>query len=80
MIDVIDEKVTMEMNICLLAQFTTEEVKKAMFAIGNLKAPGLDGLHAIFYKWFWNMLGDDLVREVLQADGWNDTTIYCHDS
>ena len=81
-IDVIEEKVTMEMNICLLAQFTLEEVKKALYAIGNLKAPGPDGLHAIFYKRFWNMMGDDLVREVLQAvntatipDGWNDTTI-----
>ena len=52
------------------------------FSIGDLKAPGLDGLHAIFYKRFWHMLGDDLVQEVLQAvnsayvpDGWNDTTI-----
>ena len=52
------------------------------FSIGDLKAPGLDGLHAIFYKRFWHMLGDDLVQEVLQAinsayvpDGLNDTTI-----
>jgi hypothetical protein len=43
-----------------------------------LKAPWLDGLHAIFYKWFWHMLGNDLVQEVLQAvnpAGWDDITI-----
>jgi hypothetical protein len=81
-LDAVEEKVTADMNRSLLADFTPEEVKKALFAIGDLKAPGPDGLHAIFYKRFWNMLGDDLVREVLHAvntatipDGWNDTTI-----
>lgn len=52
-----DLKVTADMNRDLLAQFTPEEVKKALFSIGDLKAPGSDGLHAIFYKRFWNMLG-----------------------
>jgi hypothetical protein len=78
----IQRLVTDEMNVGLLAPFTAEEVKKALFNIGDLKAPGPDGLHAVFYKRFWNMLGDDLVKEVLQAvnnisvpDGWNNTTI-----
>jgi hypothetical protein len=70
------------MNETLLAPYTPEEVKKALFSIGDLKAPGPDGLHAIFYKRFWHLLGDDLVHEVLAAvnsceipAGWNDTTI-----
>ena len=57
-------------------------MKKALFSIGDLKAPGPDGLHAIFYKRFWSMLGDDLVKEVLHTvntrvipEGWNRTTI-----
>ena len=57
-------------------------MQKALFSIGDLKAPGPDGLHAIFFKRFWNMLRDDLVQEVLDAvnnatipRGWNDTTI-----
>ena len=29
---------------------TEEEVKRAQFSIGDLKAPGPDGLHANFYK------------------------------
>jgi hypothetical protein len=70
------------MNRGLTAPFTAEEVKKSLWSIGDLKAPGPDGLHAIFYKRFWDMLGDDLIKEVLNAvnnisvpDGWNSTTI-----
>jgi hypothetical protein len=70
------------MNQGLTAPFSCEEVKKALFQIGDLKAPGPDGMHAIFYKRFWDLLGDDLVKEVLDAvnsaklpDGWNDTTV-----
>lgn len=66
------------MNDSLLAPYTAEELKKALFSIGDLKAPGPDGLHAIFNKKFWPVVGDDLVREVLQAvnsgvipKGWN---------
>ena len=75
-------RVTPDMNQLLLAPFTREEVKKALFSIVDLKAPGPDGLHAIFFKCFWGLLEDDLVDEVLGAVqsamipmGWNDTTI-----
>uniref|UniRef100_A0A453K866 Reverse transcriptase domain-containing protein n=1 Tax=Aegilops tauschii subsp. strangulata TaxID=200361 RepID=A0A453K866_AEGTS len=40
------------MNNALLAPYTAEDVHKALFDIGDLKAPGPDGLHAIFYKRF----------------------------
>lgn len=81
-LSLVKRKVTDEMNNALLAPYAEEEVRKALFDIGDLKAPGPDGLHAIFYKRFWSMLGDDLTKEVLQAvntcsipDGWNDTAI-----
>lgn len=45
-------RVTTDMNQLLLAPFSREEVKKALFSIGDLKAPGPDGLHAIFFKRF----------------------------
>jgi hypothetical protein len=77
-----DVSVTAEMNVVLNAPYTREEVKKAMFNIGDLKAPGPDGLHAIFFKRYWSLIGEDLTDEVLNAinsgrvpDGWNNTNI-----
>ncbi|KAJ1416709.1 hypothetical protein SESBI_17093 [Sesbania bispinosa] len=32
------------------------EIKQALFSLGNLKAPCLDGLHAIFFKSQWDIL------------------------
>jgi len=55
------------MNQLIRAPFTREEVKKALFSIGDLKAPGPDGLHAVFFKRFWHLMEDDLVEEVLGA-------------
>jgi hypothetical protein len=82
LLDKITLKVTPLMNDNLLAPFSAEDVKKAAFSIGDLKAPGPDGLHAIFYKRFWSLYGDEITQEVLQAmetgiipDGWNDTTV-----
>jgi hypothetical protein len=75
-------RVTDAMNESLLAPFSVEDVKKAIFSIGDFKAPGPDGLHAVFYKQFWDVCGEEITTEVLQAlntgiipDGWNDTTI-----
>jgi hypothetical protein len=45
-------RVTADMNQLLLAPFSRDEVKKALFSIGDLKAPSPDGLHAIFFKRF----------------------------
>ncbi|XP_051204973.1 uncharacterized protein [Lolium perenne] len=82
LLDKIQPKVTPIMNDGLLAPFNAEEVKKAAFAIGDLKAPGPDGLHAIFYKRFWSICGESITSEILQAlntgvipEGWNDTMI-----
>jgi hypothetical protein len=70
------------MNDNLLAPFSTKDVKKAALSIGDLKAPGLDGLHAIFYRRFWRICGDKITTKVLQAmntgvipEGWSDTTV-----
>jgi hypothetical protein len=50
MMDMIQPRVTELMNEKLLAPFSPEDVKKAVFSIGDFKAPGPDGLHAVFYK------------------------------
>jgi hypothetical protein len=51
-LDKFNPRVTSEMNGILLAPFRAEDVKKAVFNIGDLKAPRPDGLRALFYKRF----------------------------
>lgn len=55
------------MNILLMAPFIVEDVRKALESIGDLKAPGLDGMPAIFYKRFWGTVGETVVQEVLDV-------------
>ncbi|KAK1661707.1 hypothetical protein QYE76_049866 [Lolium multiflorum] len=66
-INKVTPRVSAEMNTVLNAPYTREEVKKAMFNIGDLKAPGPDGLHAIFFKRYWSLIGEDLTDEVILA-------------
>jgi hypothetical protein len=75
-------RVTAEMNERLIAPFTEKEVKEALFAIGDFKAPGTDGMHAIFFKKFWPFIEDAVTKEVLVSlqtgvipTGWNETAI-----
>jgi hypothetical protein len=51
-LDKIQPRVTESMHEKLCSPFTTEDVKKAVFSIRDYKAPGPDGLHAVFYKKF----------------------------
>jgi hypothetical protein len=62
--------------------YTVEEVRKSLDSIGDLKAPGPDGMPAIFCKKFWHILGEKVQTEVLAVlnggdmpSGWNETTI-----
>lgn len=82
LLDVVDRKVSGAMNESLRAEFTREEVKEALDAIGDLKAPGPDGMPAGFYKACWDVVGEKVTDEVLEVlrggaipEGWNDTTI-----
>jgi hypothetical protein len=38
------------MNASLMEVFTKEGVRSALESIGDIKAPGLDGMSALFYK------------------------------
>ena len=47
-------------NDMLLQEFTKDEIKTALNSIGDLKAPGPDGMPAIFYKRYWELVGDQV--------------------
>jgi hypothetical protein len=67
------------MNEVLAREFTREEIKEALDGIGDLKAPGADGMLAVFYRHFWEMVVVDEVLNVLQGgnipEGWNETIV-----
>jgi hypothetical protein len=74
--------VTHEMNEQLNRPCIEVEVKEALDSIGDLKAPVLDGMPAVFYKKFWHMMGEKVQEEFLVVlnggvipEGWNETTI-----
>ncbi|WVZ53529.1 hypothetical protein U9M48_004457, partial [Paspalum notatum var. saurae] len=48
-------------NNILIAQFSEEEVKEAIFSMEHNKAPGLDGFPAEFYQVFWEIIKADLM-------------------
>ncbi|XP_073363239.1 uncharacterized protein [Aegilops tauschii subsp. strangulata] len=52
-LNLVETKVTEEMNSALTKPFTEKEVTDSLFQIGLLKAPGPDGLLARFYQRNW---------------------------
>ena len=47
-----EHKVTPDMQQILSSDFTTEEIKTAIFQIGSTKAPRPDGMNALFHQKF----------------------------
>ena len=82
LLDHVDPIVNPAMNEMLLKDFTVEEVRGALDSFGDLKAPGLDGMPALFYKKYWDVIGGKITEEVLNVlnggdmpEGWNETCI-----
>lgn len=53
----------------LTSQVSKEEVKKAVFRMKSFKAPSPDGFQPIFFKHFWDIIGDDIRYLVRDAFG-----------
>ncbi|KAL6216513.1 hypothetical protein ACLB2K_009736 [Fragaria x ananassa] len=47
--------------------YGSEEVYKAPFSIGGLKAPGVDGFPAVFFQKHWNMFSNEVFNMVSNA-------------
>ncbi|XP_013632803.1 PREDICTED: uncharacterized protein LOC106338352 [Brassica oleracea var. oleracea] len=70
------------MNDNLTAPVSEWEIKLALFAMHPEKAPGLDGMTALFYQKFWDIVKEDLTLMINKflfegtvATGLNDTNI-----
>ncbi|KAA3488819.1 reverse transcriptase [Gossypium australe] len=62
----VDTCVSEEDNVKLKARFTKEEIWTALTKMGQKKAPGEDGLPAIFYQKCWPIIGEDVSNYCLQ--------------
>ena len=65
--DAMESKVSVEMNQDLIKQFTKEEVDVALKQMHPTKAPDQDGMFAVFYHNFWDIVGNDVVNMVLNV-------------
>ncbi|KAL2937830.1 hypothetical protein RDABS01_021279 [Bienertia sinuspersici] len=61
-IDSVGSVITENMNRSLTRPFTKDEIHEALRQMHPSKAPGPDGMHAIFYQRFWHIVGDAVVR------------------
>jgi hypothetical protein len=49
-------------DICKIP--TTEDIKRVIFELQNLKAPGPDGLPPLFYKQYWPTVGHNVTKAI----------------
>ncbi|XP_020970175.1 uncharacterized protein LOC110268393 [Arachis ipaensis] len=57
-------RVTESMNRELISEVTEEEIRKAVFSMGSLKAPGPDGLNGLFYQKHWEIIKKEVCAVV----------------
>jgi hypothetical protein len=57
--------VTPGMNVELMKPFVCEEVQKALFQMHPTKAPGPDGMSALFFQKYWHIVGNDISNAIL---------------
>jgi hypothetical protein len=82
LLEQIERRVTKQMNEMLCKEFTLKEVIEVLESISDRKAPGLDGMHSVFYKKFWDIVGEKVTEEVMSVlnggpmpKDWNETCI-----
>lgn len=62
--EAIAQRVTTTMNETLTTIPDDSEIKRAVFAIHGDKAPEADGFSANFYQGFWEIIGDEVCKEI----------------
>lgn len=62
--DFIDGCITREENCVLEVIPSEDEISSVMRSMHPTKAPGLDGIPAVFFQKYWNIVGGDVTRMV----------------
>jgi hypothetical protein len=82
LLDLVQPKVSQEMNSVMEALYSEEDIKLALFQMAPSKAPRVDGFTAGFFQRHWNLVKNDVVlavKDFLNGDelpvGLNDTSI-----
>uniref|UniRef100_A0A803QCG6 Reverse transcriptase domain-containing protein n=1 Tax=Cannabis sativa TaxID=3483 RepID=A0A803QCG6_CANSA len=64
-LDAIPATITPAMNQSLTRPFTSDEIVAALQSMSPDKSPGSDGMSAMFYQNYWNIVGDSVTEIVL---------------
>jgi hypothetical protein len=65
LVQLFQSQVTPKMNDMLCKEFSDEEISDALFQIGPLKAPGIDGFPARFFQHNWEKVKDSVIKGVM---------------
>lgn len=60
----LSQPIITEDNMFLKEISTTEEIESMIRNMDSMKSPGSDGMPALFYKEYWNIIKDDFIKAV----------------
>jgi hypothetical protein len=66
-VEVVKDRLNHDMKEHLSTNFTEEEVYKAIKDMKSMAAPGPDGLPALFYHTYWDIIGKDVILAALDV-------------
>ncbi|KAK3211793.1 hypothetical protein Dsin_016499 [Dipteronia sinensis] len=66
-LDSIQPKISTQQACFLNLRFSGEDIRKAVFDMNPLKAPGKDGLPALFFQKFWGTIGESVITACLRV-------------
>ncbi|OMO67823.1 reverse transcriptase [Corchorus capsularis] len=61
----IGQRVSPKMSDLLDKEFTSKDIKEAIFQMNPCKAPGPDGMNPCFFQTYWHIVGRDIVKMAL---------------